>query len=324
MLEEKIIKRGKYPPIRKKEIDVANILKYEDIDMSIATTILNEVISDPIYNTIDLLKLLEINYNGDMREAIDNIKDYSEVRFNCYYATRLLKSKLANIGIGTMYLSYKSIGFSTDYGDSLIKEAHTSLILPTIRDGRIYYILFDPGLRIPEPIGFYQEKNSELLLIDNDEILITHQGELEYPYSMNMRGYNRYSTRAKIYECIERFDTKYETLNPEEILFPISYEILDGYRVINYNTSYNMQAYIKLMVIDEYLECFDINGKVIITYNEIIKLYKKELIFILKKYTDKLNINVYELVDIIYFMIKNRDEFKNLVINPNVLEEKTK
>lgn len=169
MLTEKIIKRGKYPPIIKREISTINLINYEDIDIELVAKLLNETVCETIYNTMDLLKLLMFNYKGNMKEAINNINDYSTVRFNCYHASKLLKSKLSSIGLESKYLSYKSIGFSTPDGDSLIKEAHLSILLPTVREEKIYYVILDPGYRIPSLIGFYKDMNSSLLRIDNDE-----------------------------------------------------------------------------------------------------------------------------------------------------------
>lgn len=145
-----------------------------------------------------------------------------------------------------------------------------------------------------------------------------------YPYRMEINGYNRYSISENNYSCKEYFDCKYETLNPEEILFPISFEILDGYRIINYKTEHTLRSYIKLMVIDKYLECFDETGKIILTYNELEKLSRNELIIILTTYTNKLNIDINELIDIIYFMINHQNEFDNLVINKKIFKEKTR
>lgn len=318
----KEIKRNNYPSIIKKEIDLENIINYEDIDLELITNLINDVISNYTYNTFDLLKLLKDNFNDNLVNTITGIKDFSDVRFNCCYATTLLKNKLNDEGINSKIISYKSTGFSSPYGDSLIKEAHMSLLIPTKRNNRIFYLILDPGLRIPIPIGFYSEDDQTLIKIDNDEIIIKKTNHKDYQYCMKITGYNRYSANNTSCSCKEFFDINYETLNPLEVLFPISYEILEGYRIINYSTCKNNRASIKLMIIDKYLECRDDNNNIKINFYELNNKSKDDLIILLQPFTKKLNVDTEELIKIILFTIDHVYEFINSVINKNVFKEK--
>lgn len=319
----KIINRKNHQPIIKKRIALDNIIPYEYLDLNLITNILNEVISQNVYSTLDLIQLLEENYQNDLRTTIKEIKDFSKVRFNCCYATRLLKNRLKEKGIDTKIISYKSIGFSTTYGDSIIKEAHMALLIPTKREGKIYYIILDPGLRIPEPIGFYENDNRTLINIENDEIIIAkneNHDDKDYPYSMEMKGYNRYSIDNTSYQCKEYFDLEYETLNPLDILFPFSYELLDGYRVINYSTNKDLVAAIKVMIIDCYLECMDSSSKIKINLKELDN--RNQIIKIIARYAQKLNVPVDEIAKTIEFILENRREFIDNVIDKNIVMEK--
>ena len=114
---------------------------------TIIKCLIQETITECICNTIDLITLLRENYHSNLNTTIEEIKDYSKVRFNCYYVSKVLKEKLIDYRINTQYISYKSIGFSSPFGDNLIKEAHMSLLLRTIRDNDDYYLILDPGYR---------------------------------------------------------------------------------------------------------------------------------------------------------------------------------
>lgn len=319
----KEIKRGNYPSIFKQEIDLSHSISYYDLDLEMINQLLNEIIMNYTYSTIDLLQLLKENYQGSLINTIKNIHNYSDVRFNCYYATVLLKEKLKEKGIDTNIISYKSTNFSTSSGDDLIKEAHMALLIPTIRNQKIYYVILDPGLRIPSPIEFYADMDKTIIQIDHDEIIIGKTELEDYPYTMIMKGYNRYSTSQVSYQSQEFFDVRYETINPVDVLFPISYQILNGYRIINYSINKSDWAFVKIMVISGYLECCDNSHHIQIPFWELDQYSRNDLIQILKPFTDKLNINSEELIDIILFVLEHYSEFIKEIIHPNILEEST-
>ena len=204
----KELKRGIYPSIIKREITLNHTVSYHDLDLEMISHVLNEVITNYTYSTIDLLQLLKEHYQSNLMNTIYQIKDYSNVRFNCYYATTLLKEKLKERGIHSHIISFKSIGFSTSYGDQLIREAHMALLLPTMKNQRLYYIILDPGLRIPTPLGFYADVNKTILSVDQDEIIIEKTGREDYPYTMKIKGYNRYSILPICYQAQEFFDVR--------------------------------------------------------------------------------------------------------------------
>lgn len=143
-----------FKPIRKKPIPLNNLISFEKINIDKLETLLNDVISHYTYNTFDLLKLVMSNYDGNLRESIERIDDYSDVRFNCFYACKLLKEKLNDIGLKSYLISYKSVGFSLNKGDEIIKEAHMALVIPTIKEKKVFYILLDPGVKNSKMYNF--------------------------------------------------------------------------------------------------------------------------------------------------------------------------
>lgn len=317
----KTIKRKGYPSIKKRKINLKNLINYEELDINLLTKLLNEVIVKNTYSTIDLLKLIKDSYKENLKDTVKNIKDYSSVRFNCYYATILLKEKLEKLMINSNIISYKAIGFSTKKGDKLIKEAHVALLIPTKRNYQIYYIILDPGLKIPEPLGFYKKAKKTLLKVDNDNIIIDKSKRKEYPYSIEIKGYNRYSPNKKNYYCKEYFNVDYETLNPQEILFPIVCKILSEYKIIRYSTTKEKRALIKLDLINNYIECSDATNKLKLTFKKIQRMKTEELQQNLTPFADKLDISNKELVETIKFIIKHNKEFITSIIDKEILKE---
>lgn len=318
------ITRNNYPPINKILINEEPRIYYEELDLNLINHLIQETIFECVCNTIDLITLLRENYHSNLNTTIEDIKDFSQVRFNCYYASKVLKEKLIDYGIDTKFISYKSIGFSSPFGDNLIKEAHMALLLRTKKDNDDYYLILDPGYRLPEPIGFYPKKKNSEIMIDNDIIEISSTTEELYPYSMNMKGYNRYSISNTSYECREFFNANYETINPESILFPLSYKVLDGYRAIRYSENPSYRATIKIMLLEQYIECMNAKKREIFTFKEFKKFSQKKSIELLSPYTDILQLSPKIISEDFYFLINNLEEFVNNVIREEVVKEKTK
>lgn len=318
------ITRNNYPPINKIPINEEPRIYYEELDLNLINHLIQETISECVCNTIDLITLLRENYHSNLNTTIEDIKDFSQVRFNCYYASKVLKEKLIDYGIDTKFISYKSIGFSSPFGDNLIKEAHMALLLRTKKDNDDYYLILDPGYRLPEPIGFYPKRENSEIIIDNDIIEVSSTTEELYPYSMNMKGYNRYSISNTSYECREIFNANYETINPESILFPLSYKVLDGYRAIRYSENPSYRATIKIMLLEQYIECMNAKKREIFTFKEFKKFSQKKSIELLSPYTDILQLSPKIISEDFYFLINNLEEFVNNVIREEVVKEKTK
>lgn len=313
-----------YPPIKKIELKSEPSIYYEDLDINLIVSLIQETITECVCNTIDLITLLRENYHTNLNTAIKEIKDFSKVRFNCYYASKVLKEKLIEYAIDTEFISYKSIGFSSPSGDNLIKEAHMALLLRTKRGNDDYYLLLDPGYRLPEPIGFYPNRKNSEITIDNDIIEIISTEDKLYPYNMIMKGYNRYSISDTSYECREYFNANYETLNPEDILFPLSYKVLDGYRAIRYSEAPVKRATIKIMLLEKYIECMKSDKKELFTFKDFRNLSYKKSIEILSPYTEILNLSPEIITEDFHFLISNREDFVNNVMNQEVVKEKTK
>lgn len=309
------IERMGFKPIRKKPISLNNLISFEKINIDKLETLLNDVISHYTYNTFDLLKLVMSNYDGNLKEAIERIDDYSDVRFNCYYACKLLKEKLNDIGLKSYLISYKSVGFSLNKGDEIIKEAHMALVIPTIKEKKVFYILLDPGLRIPKCITFYKDDAETNIIIDNDEITIKKCNDSLYSHTMIMQGYNRYSENSNSYFCQEYFDINDELNNPIDVLFPVSLYVLFGYRVIRFNVQKNNQAFIKLMLVDECIEIKNNQEYKKISFSELASMSDINLRMEIKKVTQILKIDDYEFMRLIRFVLMIKDELKRIVLD---------
>ncbi len=170
-----------------------------------------------------------------------------------------------------------------------------ALVIPTIKEKKVFYILLDPGLRIPKCITFYKDDAETNIIIDNDEITIKKCDDKLYSYTMIMQGYNRYSENSNSYFCQEYFDINNELINPIDVLFPVSLYVLFGYRVIRFNVQKNNQAFIKLMLVDECIEIKNNQEYKKISFSELASMSDINLRMEIKKATQILKIDDYEL-----------------------------
>ena len=131
---------------------------------------------------------------------------------------------------------------------------------------------------------------------------------------MIMTGYNRYSTNNTSYTCQEYFDLNNELLNPEDVLFPASFHVLSGYRIIRFSSNKDYQASIKLLFKGEYLEINSNHEYHNISFDELNKMSEKEFIRAIKPVVNILNIDEHEFYLLIRFMISIKDELKSIML----------
>ena len=143
-----LIERENLNAIKKRKILEIEHTKYTLSKYLIACYYLKKIIRNSVIDTFELIELLRKHYSGDILEAFKAItmEEYQEVRFNCYYLSKILKEKLNSFGIKTEYITYKSDGFSIDVGDDIIKESHISIVWPIRKNNEDIFIIFDPGL----------------------------------------------------------------------------------------------------------------------------------------------------------------------------------
>ena len=52
-------------------------------------------------------------------------------------------------------MTYQANKYALNSGDVKVKEAHISVIYPSLKDDKLIYTIFNPGLKIDKPLSFY-------------------------------------------------------------------------------------------------------------------------------------------------------------------------
>lgn len=320
-----IISRDGAKDIIKKEIQINSIQELSISRLKEARKKLKQVIEVNSLNTFDMITLIRKNYSSNLVNTIYNKNlDYTKIKCNCFYQSRLLKKELSKIGIDTHFITFQANNFALKTGDDKIKEAHMALLAIAFYKGKQVYIIFDPGLRLDIPIAFSENQTSQLYETAGTKIKIYYDKRDEkYPYYIALNGQNIYSYDRKYQNYIQKFNPRYETINLYDVLFPISYEILTGYKATTYSRDIKKRAYIILSPLRENLEIYDCkaNYHKSFNYDEILKLGYKGLFDILVPVCNKLNINTIDMIDNIFFMIENHNEFVIEIMNKKLVEE---
>lgn len=319
------LERAGLSPIIKSEIDLSNLDDFSQEKVDSVVPLLKETIEKYPISTFGLITLMRKNFEKDLLTTFQNAKfDYSSLNYNCFFLASLLKEKLNKESIKGYLITYQANKYSLNSGDAKVREAHISLMYPTKKDDRVLYTIFDPGLKIDRPMSFYQESKLNRFIVGQNQINICYEpNNIDYPYYMDMTGINKYSYNKSDHRIFQRFNPKYETINIEEMLFPISYSLLTGYKAIIYSTDINKRAYITLSHLNQELEFSDcITGKKHkITYDEIEKMGYMKLKQKINSVCYKLQLDPDDITSDIYFMIYYHNEYINYVMDKQLIQE---
>ena len=321
------IKRDNTFDIVKEKINLNTIPHFSFLKYLLSKYILKKVINREVIDTFDFITIVrKSSNNGNIKKLQKKweIKDFKDVKYNCYYLCKVLKKELENIGINCKYVSYQANGFSTPAGDKIIKEAHISLVWITKRNNKPFITVYDPGLYIDKPISFYIGEDSPVIKIKKGNFSIicnrNKKDNNNYPYIQVINGKNKNCFGDKFYAISYKFNPLYETKNLDEMLYPISLSLLIGFKVSNINKR-KRGAYIKLILLSKYIEFYNANTKVItrITFKELKLISKLELKEKLLVTCKMLNKDINTVVDDVYFIVDNYDNYIKYIINNNIL-----
>ena len=320
------IKRENTFDIVKEKIDLNTIPKFSFFKYSLSKHILKKVINREVIDTFDFITIVRKSCNGNINNLQKKweVKDFKDVKYNCYYLCKVLKKKLENIGINCKYVSYQANGFSTPAGDEIIKEAHISLVWITKKNNKPFITVYDPGLYIDKPISFYEGEDSQIVKIKKGKFSImcnrSKKDNNNYPYIQIINGKNKNCFGDKTYTITYKFNPLYETKNTDEMLYPISLSLLIGFKVSNINTQ-KKGAYIKLILLSKYIEFYNASTKVVtkLTFKELKSISKLELKEKLFTTCEMLNKDITTIVDDIYFILDNYNDYIKYIIDNNIL-----
>ena len=171
---------------------------------------------------------------------------------DCIGLSKILKERLEDRGISTYFVTCKASGFSTKYGDDFIREAHTFLLYPCLRDGRVAFVLYDPGFRVMEPMFFYAGEASFSYPYLNGFIQVRFENHQYYLYS-NVRMKRDFSI---VPESVSFFFQPFmETLDMDAFAKNI-FRVKFSYKIMNYHKEMDYRYCLGLNVVTKQLDFY--------------------------------------------------------------------
>ncbi len=198
--------------ILKKKIDLKQLDNYDEEKINKAKEYLKEIINNTVVNDFKFLEELMQLTNDNIKEAYDNFKN--NICYNCCTSlSTMLKIKLDKILGKTYLVTCKSKGFSTPNGDKKLKEAHTFIIYPCLKNSKILFILFDAGFRNYNPIMFYMNEDSNDYPYETGIAKVFYQNNKNYPYLLKLNKTLKRNFKVENANILLPFNPYYETLN---------------------------------------------------------------------------------------------------------------
>lgn len=315
-----IIKRSDNSIIKKRRINFKTIDHYDEDKIKQAIKYLNNEITNNFVSHFD-----NITYVLEQKDD-KNIK-FSNYNKNtgCISDCKRLKKKLNKIGLKTYFISCKANGFSNPAGDALVKEAHTFLLYPSLKNGKIYFTIFDPGFRITNVISFYDCQNSSKYpYLSQGTIKVNFiENNINYPYELTVNkriNYKHEITDANIHWS---FNPYYETLNISTFNEEL-YHAMFSLKLMNYPNDLNKYICIRSKILEKTIEIYTINKSKTYSFKQLSGFDQQQIKNIFKEYFLHAEIPIKELNKFsknIFLLIHNIDIYINCIIDPLVVKE---
>ena len=284
--------------ILKRKIDLKYLDNYDEEKIKKAKEYLKEVINNNVVDDFIFLEEIMKLTNNNIKETYENYQN--KICYNCCTSlSSILKNKLDKILGKTYFVTCKSIGFSTPNGDKIIKEAHTFLIYPCLKNNKILFILFDPGFRNYNPIMFYLEQNSKDYSYETGTSKIIYQNNKKYPYLLKLNKTLKRNFKIVDTNILLFFNPYYETLNLLDY-DKECYKVKHSYKIMDY---FN-KVCIGLNIISGDLTLYCNDKEEEYNLNDFLKKNNQEIEDILKDYFKYLNKDIKMFIKILRFIPK--------------------
>ena len=284
--------------ILKKKIDLIHLDNYDENKFNKAKECLKKIINYTVVDDFKFLEELMKLSNSNIKETYNNFKN--KVCYNCCTSLSvMLKNKLDKILGKTYLVTCKSIGFSTPKGDKKIKEAHTFIIYPCLKNNKILFILFDPGFRNYNPIMFYQNENSREYPYETGIAKVFYQDNKKYPYLLKLNKTLKRNFKIEDTNILLSFNPYYETLNILEY-DKECYKAKHSYKIMDYLN----QVCIGLNIISGEFTLYCKDNEKKYNLNELLEKNNEEIEKILEPYFKYLNKDIKDFIKVLRFIPK--------------------
>ena len=280
--------------ILKKKINLKHLDNYNEEKIIKAKECLKQVINNIVVDDFKFLEeLSKLSNNNNIKEAYNNFKN--KICYNCCTSlSTILKTKLDKILGKTSLVTCISVGFSTPNGDKKIKEAHTFIIYPCLKNNKVLFILFDAGFRNYNPIMFYQNKDSK-----EGTTKVIFQNNKNYPYILNLTKTLKRNFKIEDTNILLPFNPYYETLNILEY-DKECYKAKHSYKIMDYSN----KVCIGLNIINGNLTLYCPEKEEEYNLNDLLEKNNEEIEEILKDYFKYLNKDVKKFINVLRFIPK--------------------
>ena len=284
--------------ILKRKIDLKHLNNYDEEKISKAKNCLKKIINETVVDDFIFLEELRKLSNNNIKENYNNFKN--NVCYNCCTSLSVnLKKELDKILGKTYLVTCKSIGFSTSNGDKKIKEAHTFVIYPCIKNNKILFIFFDAGFRNYNPIMFYMNEDSNDYSYETGIAKIIYQNNRNYPYLLKLNKILKRNFKVEDTNILLPFNPYYETVNILEF-DKECYRAKHSYKIMDYLN----HVCIGLNIISGKLTLYYNYNEEKYNLNELLELNNKEIKNILMFYFNDLNKDLDEFINMLRFIPK--------------------
>lgn len=305
--------RGNNTIIRKRKINIQQLKNYDENKMNQAIQYLRKEISNSYISHFD-----NISYMLGQKNS------FSTKNNGCISECKKLKKELKGLGLETYFVSCKADGFSNPAGDFFVKEAHVFLIYPSLRNGKVYFTIFDPGFRFENPISFYDFCNSEPIpYLSNGSARVKVNNEFDYPYELVVNRRINYKHQISSANIHWKFNPYYQTLNIDQFNEQL-YHAIFSLKLMNYPSDLNKYICIRAKIIDSIIEVYTIQKQEIFSFRDLSSFTCNELRQIFKPYFKMANLTSKQLclfIENIFILIHHTQEYVNTVIHPEVVKD---
>lgn len=299
--------------IKKRKINLQQLEKYDQNKIKQATKYLKKEISTSF-----------VSHFNNISYMLGKTTVFSTKNNGCVSECKKIKKELKKIGLETYFVSCRANGFSNPAGDFFVKEAHVFLIYPSLRNGKVYFTIFDPGFRLDNPISFYDSCDSNSIKYLSDGVAkIIFNNEFDYPYELVVDKRINYKHQVSPANIHWKFNPYYETLNIEHFNEQL-YHAMFSLKLMNYPDDLNKYICINAKIIDYTIEVYTVLKNEIFSFKELFPLSKHELKNIFEPYFKNAcltNKQLNEFIKNLFVLIHNTQDYINTIISPDVVNE---
>lgn len=302
--------------LEKRKVNLDNLKEYNEEKIKEAEKYMNYLIENEYVNNFEMLDNL---FSNNMN--LENLNTNYKYAIACIEQSKRIKHKLDEMGLYSYLVTCKPDKFLSEHGDKLIIESHTILVHPCLYNGKISFVIFDPGFRLNNSVLVIDKEISNDKKFYDGIYRIEYKNNDNYPYEIYTNRRTDINRNIYIKDIHWEFNLYYETINIDSLYYYFI-KIMYSYKIISYSTKYEKNPYIVYDVFEDliiYSDGYNIKEiKIIDLKNMTIEEIKK----LFSKCIKNIGYDIDKLTNIIIKLSKNYEFLKNNIIDKDVKNDK--